>query len=286
MGNYKGQTTLFESKKCLFVWTEDNYRRYRNTEICVGTELIQSNDIIRGNVSNYIKWGNDLAKGLKDILKYIKDVKVKLNDLRDAAGKLENCKNEGCNCTQMIILTGEKPDSCKEYDNPTGDRPAECTDARKNLEELICMPKALGFDADHLVKAAADVVGIQVFSNIGTLEPLQKALSDDSKAFEKHLLEVTNTRAGDLKKAQDELLKAVQETTQSAGVLYNRRSDHDGLLCATKFICCAKCGCVEDDKGNCEPRLTKCKEDICDICNEVKETFCTEGYDEGSSTAG
>src|SRR5678816_319304 len=111
----------------------------------------------------------------------MKDVKTKLNDLRDAACKLENCKNDSCNCTQVYILTGERPENC-DSNEPAGSRPAECSDAKDNLDKLICMPKALGFDADSLFKASADVVGIQVFSNIGTLDPLQKALAEDSKA--------------------------------------------------------------------------------------------------------
>ena len=76
--NYNGQMTLYEVKKCLFTWTEDNYRRYRNTEICVGTELLQSNDLIKENVSNYIKWSNDLSAKNKNIFKSFKDVKTKL----------------------------------------------------------------------------------------------------------------------------------------------------------------------------------------------------------------
>ena len=283
--NYNGQLTLYEVKKCMFAWTEDNYRRFRNTEICVGSELLQSNDLIKENVSGYIKWGNDLSAGLKNILKYIKDVKAKLNDLRDAACKLENCKNDGCNCTQMIILTGEVPENCKDHERPKGDRPDECSDAKDVLDDLICMPKALSFDADYLFKASADVVGIQVFSNISTLEPLQKTLADDSKAFEKHIQETMTARAGDLKKAQEELIKTVQETTKSAAGLYGKRSDLSGLLCTTKFLCCPNCDCVDGDKGNCEPRLAKCKEEICDICEDVKDIFCTEGNNEGESKA-
>ena len=283
--NYTGQVKLYEVKKCIFTWTEDNYRRYRNTEICVGTELLQSNDLIKENVGNYVKWGNDLFAALKNIFKYMKDVKVKLNDLRDAACKLENCKNDSCNCTQIIILTGEMPENCKDDTELPGNRPPECNDAKKNLDDLICMPKALSFDADSLFKASADVVGIQVFSNIGTLEPLQKALAEDSKAFEKHFLDTTTTRAGDLKKAQEELVKAVQEATKATGGLYNKRSDHEGLLCVTRFLCCPNCDCV-DDEGDCKPRLDQCKKEICDICEDVKETFCTEGSnDEDESKA-
>ena len=283
--SYTGQLILYDVKKCIFTWTEDNYRRYRNTEISVGTELIQSNDLIKENVASYVKWSNDLFAALKNIFKYIKDVKGKLNDLRDAACKLENCKNDACNCTQMIILTGEVPENCKDNGGQQGNRPSECNDAKDILDDLICMPKALGFDADYLFKASSDVVGIQVFSNIGTLEPLQKTLSDDSKAFEKHISETMTARAGDLKKAQDELVKAVQETTKAVAGLYNKRSDHEGLLCTTRFLCCPKCECVHEDEGNCKPRLEKCKEEICDICEEVKETFCTDATNDSDHKA-
>jgi len=274
--SYTGQTTLYERKKCMFVWTEDNYRRYRNTEICVGTELLQSNDLIKENVTNYIKWGTDLSTGLKNIFKAIKDVKTKIGDLRDAANKLEGCANDICNCTQMTILTGEVPENCVDKPKQSQDkRPDECSDVKDVLDSLICMPKALKFDADSLFQSSSDVIGIQVFSNLGTLEPLQKTLSDESKAFEKHIQETMKARESDLKKTQEDLVKAVQETTKSAAGLYNKRSDFEGLMCTTKFICCPGCDCVAED-DNCKPRLEKCKESICDICDEVKETFCAE----------
>ena len=282
--SYTGQSTLYERKKCLFVWTEDNYRRYRNTEICVGTELLQSNELIKENVSNYVKWGNDLSAALKNIFKAIKDAKAKMSDLREAADKLENCKNDSCNCTQITILTGEVPKNCEGKDQPTYERPKECETSKDDLNDLICMPKALGFDADYLFKASSDVIGIQVFSNIGTLDPLQKTLSEDSKAFEKHILETMKAREAGLKKLQEELVKAVQETTKSAAGLYNKRNDFEGLMCTTKFICCPKCGCVVDE-GKCEPRLEKCKKEICDICEEVKETFCECESEEGGASA-
>ena len=187
----------------------------------------------------------------------------------------------------MIILTGDVPENCKDNNNSGQqvNRPAECNDAKDILDDLICMPKALGFDADYIFKASADVIGIQVFSNIGTLEPLQKTLSEDSKVFEKHIMETMTARAGDLKKAQDDLVKAVQETTKSAAGLYNKRSDHEGLICTTKFICCPKCDCVHEDQDVCKPRLEKCEEEICEICEEVKETFCTDGCNDGESKA-
>ncbi|HRQ49981.1 MAG TPA: hypothetical protein PLR74_05570 [Agriterribacter sp.] len=281
---YYGQSNLYEQKKCMFVWTEDNYRRYRNTEICVGAELLQSCDLIKENVGNYIKWGNDLSASLKNIFKSIKDVKMKLGDLRTAAGKLEDCKNDSCHCTQMTILTGEQQKNCDT--KPSQDnRPDECNDAKEVLDDLICMPKALGFDADYIFNASSDVIGIQVFSNLGTLDPLQKTLADDAKAFEKHIQDIMKLRESALKKTQEDLVKAVQETTRSAAGLYNKRSDFEGLMCTTKFICCPACNCVTEE-DNCKPRLEKCKEDICAICNDVQETFCDDGGCNDEAAAG
>lgn len=271
---YAGQTVVYEKKKCLFLWTEDNYRRYRNTSICVGTELAQSNDIVKENVGNYVKWSTELSTGLKNIFKAIKEVKTKMGDLREAACKLDDCRNDSCNCTQLTILTGKEKCEGKSTISQEN-RPDECSDAEDVLEKLICMPKALRFDADYLFKASSDVIGIQVFSNIGALEPIQKVLSDHSKALEKQIQETMKLREADLKKVQEELVKVVQETTRSAGELYNKRSDYEGLMCTTKFLCCPKCGCVVEE-GDCDARLEKCKEEICEICEEVNNTFCKE----------
>lgn len=268
---YNGQVAVYEDKKCLFVWTEGNYRRYRNTDISVATELLQSNELIKANVGNYISWNNDLSAGLKNIVKLVKDLKAKTIELRDAANKLGDCIHDSCNCSQMTILTGEVQKNCK--DKPPADkRPEECKDVKEVIDDLICMPKALGFDADYLLKAASDTVGIQVFSNVSTLDSLQKTFSEEAKSFGKLIQETAKKREGDMKKAQDDLVKTVQDTTKSASWLYSQRSDFEGLMCTTKFICCPPCDCVTDVK--CEPRLGKCKEEICDICEKVKETFC------------
>lgn len=278
--SYDGLSTLHENRKCLFFWTESNYRRYRNTEMGMSTELQQTNELIKTNVSTYTSWSNDLSTSLKNIVKGIKDMKTKLSDFRDAASKLENCKNDSCNCSQVSLITGEVSENCKDSEKPDRDRPKECQDSAQILNDLICMPKALGFDADYLFKASSDVVGIQVFSNIQTLVPLQNAFSEDAKSFGKIIQDLTKKKEGDVKKAHDDLVKSVQETAKSVSALYNTRSDFEGLLCTTKFVCCPKCNCiVESEKCN-EPRLKKCKDDICEICKEVQETFCNDGSNE------
>jgi hypothetical protein len=273
----EGQLSLYDRKKCMFRWTEDNYQRYRNTEIRVGVELLQSTELISKNVSNYIDWGTELSTNLKNISKKVKEAKSKMRDLREAACKLENCKNDSCNCSQLMVLTGEVPDNCKGESKrkPKKDRPDECEDIGELLDNLICMPKALSFDIDSILKSASEVVGIQVFSNLGTLDPLQKTLFDHSKNFKSHIQLVATTRESDLKKAREKLIECVQESTIATVELYNDRSDFEGALETVDYLCCPECDCVDTD-CICDPRLKDCECKICDICDEVKTTFCYE----------
>ncbi|HEU4606794.1 MAG TPA: hypothetical protein VFS31_01715, partial [Chitinophagaceae bacterium] len=38
---FDGENTVYNEKKCLFRYTEENYRRYRNLDMVVGTELVK-----------------------------------------------------------------------------------------------------------------------------------------------------------------------------------------------------------------------------------------------------
>lgn len=271
------ENELYGLKKCLFVNTEDNYRRYRNLDIATGTELLQTNESLKANVTEFNKWNKDLNAGLKNIAKAVKDAKTKFAELKKAACDLESCYNDSCNKAQKKALTG-KSEGCK--DEQTIDA---CSDAEEIFGELICMPKGLSSDIDSLFKSSHDVVGIQVFSNIETLEPLQKTLEEQSKSFQKQINDVVKLREGDLKKQQEELVKSVKEITKAAMDRNNARSKFEGYYDATDFLCCPVCGCLPKDGNNradtdcnadCDPRLKKCEEDICDICGEVKDTFC------------
>jgi hypothetical protein len=279
---YEGEFKLYGRKKCMFLWTEENYRRYRNTEICIGTELNQSNDLIKENVGNYVKWGNELSASLKSIFKSVKDVKAKMKDLRDAACRLEDCMNDNCNCTQMIILTGKAPEGCKDDTKQEGPKEPknECKEAGQYLKDIVCMAKALVFDINSIFKSSSEIIGIQVFSNIGTLEPLQKTFSDRAKEIDKLLLDTMKARESDLKKIQEELIKSVQETTKASSVRYGKRSDFEGSLRTVDYICCPDCDCVADTDNVCEPRLKDCECKICDICEDVQKTFCSDGCEE------
>ena len=213
--NYRGRKELFESKKCLFIWTEENWQTFRNTEICVGSDMVQSGESLQENVKEYAKWGKELNTCLKDIAKMVKDVKTKFADMRDQACKLEACKNDSCNATQWAVLTGKPVENCdEEVKINDQDRPDGCRDVEKIWEDLVCIPKGLSLDIDLIFKSASEVVGIQIFSNIGSLEPLQKSLSENFGEFEKLLVETMNLREGELKKLQEELIKMCQGSFQ------------------------------------------------------------------------
>lgn len=273
--NYEGLSTQYEHKKCMFIWTQTNYQIYRNMVICISPELMQTTESIKENIATYIKLNTDLSTTLKSIFKAAKEVKVKLTELRDQACKLENCVNDSCNSIQLGLLTGKAAENCKGETKPPTERPEACTDAEDILDELICMPKTLSFDIDSIFKSSSDVIGIQVFSNIPSLDSLQKNFSDLAKEFDKQVQETSKLREGDLKKLQEDIIKTVYETSKSAISRLKKRSDFEGLRQTLDYICCAECGCIEGN-GNGEPRLKKCECDLCYICDEVKNTFCQQ----------
>lgn len=293
---FTGESEVFTEKKCMFRNTEENYRRYRNLEITVGTEVLQTTESIKGIVDKLKKWNSDLNGQLKKLSKSMKDVKTKFGELKDAGCKLESSIKDKCNSGQWKALTGKTSENCK--DGPSDPHPS-CKDASKIIEDLICKPKGLILDIDSLFQSSADVVGIQVFSNIDTLEPLHKELDLYAKDFEKHIAETMKTRDGDLKKLQEELIKSVKEITKSAMDRNSLRSDFEGYYDAVYYMCCPPCECVpkdddDDDNNNpdqrthghnnkdndcydgCKPRLKDCEEEICEICDDVKKAFCCD----------
>src|SRR5215207_11770229 len=104
---YNKETDLYELKKCLFVNTEDNYRRYRNLDITVGTELLQTNESIKTNVTDFNTRNKELGAALKNIAKAVKEAKAKFGELKKAACDLKTCYHDSCNKAQKRALTGK-----------------------------------------------------------------------------------------------------------------------------------------------------------------------------------
>ncbi|MFT3910799.1 MAG: hypothetical protein QM737_15385 [Ferruginibacter sp.] len=273
------ENKLYHQKKCLFVNTEDNYRRFRNLDISVGTELIQTNESVKANVVSFTKWNKELNTTLKNIAKGIKDVKTKFNDLQKAANDLDNCLNDSCNKAQRKALTGRLEDC-----NSDSKIPDACKEAGTIIDELICKPKGLWTDIDSIFKSSSDVVGIQVFSNVETLEQMQKPLEEHSKAFKSLIEGIVKQREADMKKQQEALVTTVRDITKAAMDRNTARSNFNGNYDAVEMLCCPDCSCAgklpdnyndECEKG-CTPRLLVCEKKICKICEDVKETFCCD----------
>jgi hypothetical protein len=270
---YDGKETLYKKKERKFLRTQDNLSRYVNTEISMGSQLMQANKRITTNVGSYKTWDDSLSTALKGIFATIKDVKTKVGDLRDAAVRLENSLNDSCSAAQWSIITGKNPDNCKD-DNPPPPNPQEgCKDSEEILKLLVCMPKALSFDIDSIFKASSDIIGIQKFGNISSLVALQTELSTRAVDFDTLLQNTIKTRKTDLDNAQKDLVQSLADRTDSIIDLYNQRCDYDGVYHTVSEICCPKCGCVAAGKGNCEPRLDDCLCEVCEICGEIRDTF-------------
>jgi hypothetical protein len=288
---FDGENDLYNEKKCIFIKTEENYQRFRNFDITAGTELIQTNDMMKVSVGQLKDWNKALNATLNNLFRQIKDIKVKFSDLKDAAYKLNNGYNEQCNSAQRKAITGKTSENCEDPQKP----PEPCTDSGNQIDQLICIPKGLYEDAGIILKASSDVVGIQIFSNVDSLDQLQKDLADKSAAFKKHINDTMKLHKADVEKLQDELVISVKSITQAAIDRNSQRANFEGYYDATEFLCCPPCDCVppegdnrnsQDQKGCddlCLPRLKDCESQICDICDNVKTTFCCKPDDTDNS---
>src|SRR5687768_57278 len=61
---FNGENEVFKEKRCIFLNTEKNYRRYRNFEICTGTELLQTNESVKATVVQLKDWNKTLNSTL------------------------------------------------------------------------------------------------------------------------------------------------------------------------------------------------------------------------------
>jgi len=280
---FLGEKELYKEKKCIFLNTEKSYRRYRNFEIAAGTELLQTNDSVKANTSQLSDWNKALNTTLTNLAKQMKDLKTKFIDLKDAACKLDTSYKDKCNVSQKRAITGKGGDNCE--DKPPIDA---CKDAGTEIEQLICIPKGLALDIDSIFQSSSDVIGIQIFSNIDSLDQLQKDLQTKSIAFEKLISDTMKTRKTEMDSLQTDLVSSVKTFTQAAIDRNTRRAWFEGYYDATKFLCCPPCSCVPVDdpassdnyksqtSGDCEcpPRLKDCEKKICEICADVQNTYC------------
>lgn len=298
---YEGLVRAYHRKKCTFIKTEKNYRIVRNLELKVGIELIQASDEIKKNVASYSKMNDDLVKALKDVLAGAKDAKAKFGDLRDAASKLDAARKDSCNASQMIILGCKSGEDCgeKKEQNQDDKNPDCCDNVCDILDDLVNVPETLAKDIDIVFTSAAEILGIQSFSNIKSLDKFQTDFAAAAKAFDDVVADRMKAGATATSKAQDDLTAAIKTLTTAGFALFNKRNeietddDTKDFLCHHKCDCIHDCGCDDDDNDrkendndddrNKKDRLKKCKCEICDICKEVKDIYCDDEHPQGDS---
>jgi len=277
---YERAVRLYRKKKKLFEWTENNYRLYRNFDICLDNQLTTGNASLTANVKTYSTLSTALYTTLKQVVAGITDLKTKVSALRDQASNLDNYKNDQANATQWSLLTGKSMDNCKPENegHHHRERPEACKDADLIYLDLIHVPKkVLVFDVDSLLQSAQDTVGIQTFTNIDILTTQQTALSAASTALVTQVTTALKARTADLVTTQADLVTAVQECTSAGVDRYNKTSICDGAHHTVEFLCCPDCKCVRPwEKDPHHPVLVDCECRICHICECVKNTYPPE----------
>jgi hypothetical protein len=285
---YDGTLVTYNTKKCCFVKTEKNYRIIRNLELSIGVELMQANDDIKKNVVLYNKQNDDLVKALKLVLTNTKEAKIKFGELRDAANKLTDCTKDSCNKSQMVLLGCKQADECNDNNSKdTGDKlPDCCNDVCEIIEELINTPASMSADIDTICGSSAEIVGIQTFSNIKSLETFQADFQLNAKAFDDWVKLKMAAGSTALNVLQDELVLATKNLTQSGFALYGKRNEVEIADDVKDYLCDHECSCIDDECGchheqkDAEGRLANCKCDICDICADVKDIYCNDVIEE------
>jgi len=284
-----GSLMIYERKKCVFVKTEKNFHLLRNLELKIGVELIQASEEIKKNVAANIVQNDALVSALKAVLKTAKDAKLAFANLRESASKLDAGMNDSCSSGQLKIL-GCSNDNCNDSDKQVDNSqvPAECQDACRILTKLVEKPVQLSQEIDIICNATSEIIGIQSFSNIKSLEKFQQDFSVNAKNFDDLILTQINNSIAGLKKAKDDLTVAIKVQTQANFFLYKKRNELETLIEVKDYLCCHKCNCIGDcgcEEGNSDEnnRFKKCKCDICDICKEVTDIYCIRDNDGAAS---
>ncbi len=208
----------------------------------------------------------------------VKAAKASFGLLRTSASNLDAATKDSCNRSQMSLITGEKCEDCEEKEPKLpGRRPSDCEDAGPILSRLISMPDKLSKDIDIILNAAADVIGIQTFTNITSLsQRFSPTLKTGAKAFDDFLNTTIAARNTDRNNAMAALATSSQNLTDASFSVYNASIDVKATDGLKEFLCNHEtegCDCIENIGDD---RLKECKSDINNICREVTRIYSGE----------
>ncbi|MBK6931908.1 MAG: hypothetical protein IPH12_14005 [Saprospirales bacterium] len=106
------------------------------------------------------------------------------------------------------------------------------------------------------------IAGIQTFANIDSLKNFGQQLLDAAKGFKTNIDENIKKSAEDVKTAQSELTKTLEELTAARFNLYTECVSVDALGLISEFICSGEC----DDNKKIE-----------DFCDKISQNFGDDG---------
>jgi hypothetical protein len=188
----------------------------------------------------------------------------------------------------MIVLGCSPSGDCNDNNQNQGDEVASqksegCKDACSILDHLVEIPESFSRDIDSIFNAAPEILGIQSFTNIKTLEKFQLDFEANSKTFNDWVVAKMTAGKAAVDTAQKDLIDATTLLTTAGFALYNSRNAVETADATKDYLCCPECKCLNDE-GECgchdldddTDRLKKCKCEICDICQEVTSIYCDD----------
>lgn len=290
--NVRGLTKSYEFKKCSFVKTEKNYRLFRNLELQTGVELVQASTNIKTSVKDSLKKNDELVKALKAICTAAKDAKTKFGQLIETANKITAYRKDSSSDSQMIALGCPNPKDCNDKSRkPDCDDEQQGTDGCKDactiLDHLQNVPATLFGDIDIIYTTSSEILGIQSFASIKTLDKFQLDFETNVKTFNDGLLAKMTTGKAAVDTAQKDLTDATISLTDASFALYASRRAVETADETKDYLCCTECKCLNDDDecgchdlDNPGDRLKNCKCKICEICQEVTGIYCVTEPDQ------
>lgn len=294
--NVRGLTRSYEFKKCAFVKTEKNYRLFRNLELQTGMELVQASSNIKTSVKDALKKNDDLVKALKAVCASAKDAKAKFGQLIETANKITAYKKDSSSDSQMIALGCPNPKDCndkpkkQDCNDETQDAGNGCKNACTILDHLQHVPASLFGDMDIIYTTSSEILGIQSFASIKTLDKFQLDFEGNVKTFNDWLIAKMTAGKTAVDAAQKDLTDATTSLTDAGFALYASRRAVETADETKDYLCCPECKCLNDDDecgchdlDNHADRLKNCKCKICDICQEVTGIYCTTDPDQQDS---
>lgn len=218
-------------KLCCLRQAEATFEFYRDIDNYELHDMMKSAEIIQKNVDAHIKKNDELEKLIKDASKMLNEVKNKLHDAHNAACAMEN----------SIMRLVDFPENGTPGQSGTG-KPGngpknEAPDLKQSLTKVTDQAKKLDDQSQELADAMAHTAGIQTFSNIDGLKDFGKSLVDNFKKLKTMVDERVKKSAEEVKTAQTDLTKVVEELNTYEFEYFSENSASRGYGMTTDFIC-------------------------------------------------